>query len=148
MMFLLLTILSFIRFLYAFEPACTTCKFFIPHKSSPDLGLCNVFKEKIVNNVFMLKNFADHCRNDENLCGKSGFLYEPINEFEVNDNLLTEKREIISNLCCGELNEQKDIEELEQLEKDFIDIYQKMRSHNTKRIIKTTKDLYKLFKKK
>ena len=148
MMFLLLTILSFIRFLYAFEPACTTCKFFIPHKSSPELGLCNVFKEKIVNNVFMLKNFADHCRNNEDLCGKSGFLYESKDILSNDTNLLSEKKEIISNLCCGELNERKDIEELERLEMEFVDIYQKMRSHNTKRIFKTTKDLYKLLKKK
>jgi len=147
MMNILFVIILLIKLSYGFEPSCSSCKFFISHKSNPELGLCNVFKEKTVNNVFMLKNFAEHCRNDENLCGKSGFLYEPIHNFQDYDSLIHEKNEIINNTCCGEINENKDIEELEKLEKEFVDIYQKMRSYNTKRIIKTTKDIYKLMKK-
>ena len=38
-------------------------------------------------------------------------------------------------------------DELEELEKEFFELFQKMRKHNTKRIYKTSKDLYKLFKK-
>jgi hypothetical protein len=138
-----LLILSFIGIIYSFEPSCTTCKFFIPHQSNPDLGLCNVFKEKSIDDINLIKNFATHCRKDENLCGKSGFLYEKKDEV-----LLDEKKEMIENLCCGEVNEKYDIDELEKLEKDIVEIYQRIRLHNTKKIYKTTRDLYKLFKKK
>jgi len=138
-----LLILSFIGVIYGFEPSCLTCKFFIPHQSNPELGLCNVFKKTSIDNSNLLKNFATNCRNDENLCGKSGIFYE-----KIDDELLNEKKEIISNLCCGELNEKDDIDELEKLEKDIVEIYQRIRLHNTKKIYKTTKDLYRLFKKK
>jgi len=139
-----LLILSFIGLIYGFEPSCSTCKFFIPHQTNADLGLCNVFKETSINNN-LLKNFAIHCRNDEKLCGKSGFLYEQKDE---NEDLLNQKKEMINNLCCGEVNEKEDIDDLESLERELVDIYQKMRVHNTKRLYKTTKDLYKLFRKK
>jgi hypothetical protein len=134
-------ILSFISLIYGFEPLCSSCKFFIPHQSNPELGLCDVLKEKSINDINLLKNFAVDYRNNENICGKSGFLYE-------DSELVNEKKEIIDNLCCGEVNEISEIHELERLEKDLVEIYQKMRLHNTKRIYKTTKDLYKLFKKK
>jgi len=139
-----LLILSFIGVIYGFEPSCSTCKFFIPHQNNPNLGLCNVFKERFINDS-LLKNFATHCRNDEKLCGKSGFLYE---EQKKDEDLLDDKKEMIDNLCCGEVNEKSDIEELEKLEKEFVEIYQKMRLNNTRRFYKTTKDLYKLFKNK
>jgi hypothetical protein len=51
----------------------------------------------------------------------------------------------LNNRCCGEVNEQY---EIEQLEKDFFDLYQKIKRFNTKKIDKTTRDIYKLFKKK
>jgi hypothetical protein len=70
-----LLILSFIGTIYGFEQLCSNCKFFIPHQYNSDLGLCNIFKEKSINNN-LIKNFAIHCRNNETLCGKSGFLYE------------------------------------------------------------------------
>lgn len=65
--------------------------------------------------------------------------------FSNNDNKdLKEEFEHLSNQCCGEVNE---TDELEQLERDFFEIYQKMKKYNKKRIIQTTRDLYKLFKK-
>jgi hypothetical protein len=50
-------------------------------------------------------------------------------------------------MCSVEFTNEDDLKELEKIEKDVLDIFQRMRKHNTKRIYKTTKDLYKLFKK-
>lgn len=112
-----------------FEPSCLTCKHFIPNKANPEYGLCNMFQDVVYNRdeKNYVKNFAVHCRNNESQCGKSGFLYEPINNCKV----------------CSD----NDLKELEQLEKDFVDVFQKMRRHNTKMIYRTPRELYKLFKK-
>ena len=99
------------------------------------------------------------------MCGKSGFLFEEINSkninnnedikinsdnFEKENNSLKENEIIewfdeLNNRCCGEVNEQY---EIEQLERDFLELFQKIKRFNTKRVYKTTKDLYKLFKRK
>ena len=104
--------------------------------------------------------YSMHCRNNENMCGKSGFLFEEKynneNMEENNNNLdiesdINKEKEIadrldeLNNRCCGEVNEQY---EIEQLERDFFDLFQKIKRFNTKRIYKTTRDIYKLFKKK
>ena len=156
-MFILYLFVTLIQLIIAFEPSCTTCKFFIPHETnnSPDLGLCTFFKDKVYydnGNEVLIGNLAIHCRKNENLCGKSGFLYEPINDInnknDKNDNEIFEKYENVKNLCCGEFTDKKDLDELEKLEKDMLEIFQKMRKHNTMRVYKNSKDLYKLFKKK
>jgi hypothetical protein len=83
-----------------------------------ELGLCNMFPDAIYNNGkrVLIKNLAIHCRNDENLCGKKGYLHESINK--NNDNIS---------------------KELNYLEKEFSDIFQQMKKHNTKRVYKTQK---------
>jgi hypothetical protein len=97
----------------------------------------------------IVHNFAAHCRNDENLCGKNGFLYEyndedskDVSENE-NENNYKELNEL-NNRCCGEVNEK---DEIEELERDFFEIFQRIKKYNKKRIYNTTKDLYKLFKR-
>lgn len=136
--------LSFISFIYAFEPCCSSCKFFIPHNSNIEFGLCKMFSDKVYKGKEerIIYNMAAHCRSNENLCGNPGFLYESNDSDKI-----TEKIQIIENFCSGEINEEKDIEELEKLEKELIDVFQKIRKHNTKRVYKTTKELYKLFKR-
>ena len=81
--------LPILYFIYLYEicaekKLCINCKNFIPHKNNKlsTLGLCKVFGNKINNTTFnknkIIYNFADHCRNDENLCGKDASLYESI----------------------------------------------------------------------
>jgi hypothetical protein len=137
-----LLLFSLIGYVFSFEPSCYSCKFYIPHKSNPDLGLCKVFRDYVNLNHkdVLVNNLAVHCRNNENLCGKAGFLYES-NEIEKN---ISDDYEELKNRCCGEVNE---TEEIEALEREFFEVFQKIRNHNKKRIYKTTKDLYKLFKK-
>lgn len=129
--------------IYAFEPSCHTCKFYIPHKTNSQLGLCDLFRERGLGGV-LLKNLATHCRNDENLCGKSGFLYESID----GNKKVIDVAEQLGNMCCGEVNEKNEIEEYENMERELFDILQKIKKHNTKRIYKTSLELYKLFKRK
>lgn len=135
---------SLICFVYAYEPSCTNCRYFIPNKLKPDLGLCNMFQDTIYHNngEKLVKNLAIHCRGNENLCGKSGFLFEPIQNSK-----LVDKYEYIQSLSCGEFIDQKDLDELEEIERDLMDVFQKMRKHNTKMMYKTPREIYKLFKR-
>jgi hypothetical protein len=134
---------SLISAIHAFEPSCTSCKFFIPHKSNIELGLCKMFQDRVYNDK-LVKNLAIHCRNNEDLCGKEGFLYE------LNDDLnnTIERYENVEKMCYGELTEMHDLKELEELEKEMLEIFQKMRKHNKKRVYKTANDIYKIIKNK
>jgi len=145
-------LVSLLQIVSSLVPPCETCKNFIPNKIKPDLGFCNMFKDINYNKgeETLIYNFAIHCRNNENMCGKNGYLYENSdnnsNEFNTkNKEVLVDKFDELNNRCCGEVNEK---DELEQLERDFFELYQKMKRYNTKRVYKTTRELYKLFKNK
>jgi hypothetical protein len=99
-----------------------------------------MFEDKIYDKTkeHTIKNFAVYCRNNENLCGKSGILYTAINQ-------KFEKYEYIKSLCNGEYSDVKDLEELEKLEKELVDTFQKMRKHNTNTLYKTTKKIMNKF---
>ncbi len=155
-----LLLFSLLNIIIAFEPSCTSCKFYIPNKKEHlELGLCKMFTTNVSpkgSTIEPLPNFAIHCRNNENLCGKAGFLYEKAEYNDENSKIEPDpesgfEREIINeyedlkNRCCGEVNED---DELEQLERDFFEVFQKIKKHNRKRIYKTSQELYKLFKKK
>jgi hypothetical protein len=147
-MLFFITIITIFSGVYAYNPSCSSCKNFIPYYlGNQDLGLCKMFKNISYNKGVekIMNNYATHCRNDENLCGNSGYLYEPIADYDKN---FLKQQEIdfneLNNRCCGEVNEK---DEIDQLEKDFFEIYQKIKNHNKKKIYKTTKDLYKLFKR-
>ena len=174
---LFITIISSVFIsMFALEHSCTSCKHFIPNnRGDVDLGLCRMFRNTCYHRgkEYNLPNYAIHCRDNENLCGKSGFLYESIDDNVILDtnldtnmetnldkekNLLEHKKleqqkleqqiqnELIelNNRCCGEVNE---TDEIEQLEKEFFEVFQKIKKHNKKRIYKTNKDLFSLFKR-
>lgn len=133
--YLLITFLALIK---AYEPPCFTCKHFIPNIYNPHLSLCNMFKDRIGKNDVLIKNFAIHCRSCEDLCGKSGFLHE---DMDILNNI-----EELKENCSSEFTDEKDLEELEKLEKELVDVFQRMRKHNTKKkIYKTSKDLFTPF---
>ena len=138
-----LLLFSFITICFAYEPSCNSCKFYIPHKTNIDYGLCEMFKNEVYlnNKRTLINNLASHCRSNENLCGKEGFLYE---KQDADEKQFLDEYEELKNRCCGEVNE---TDEIEQLEKEFFEVFQKIKKHNKKRIYKTTQELYKLFKK-
>jgi hypothetical protein len=70
-------------------------------------------------------------------------MHEPYDEITKKN--FSDDFEELNNRCCGEVNE---IDEIEELERDFFELFQKIKKHNTKIIYNSTKDLYKLFKKK
>jgi hypothetical protein len=133
----------------AFEPACSTCKYFIRHnRDIEELGLCKMFTNICYdnnNNKFTMQNFAQHCRNDENLCGNQGYLYEHKDSESKKAEMELQKELIeLNNRCCGEVNEK---DEIEELEKDFFDIFQKIKKHNKRKIYRTSQEIFKLFKR-
>jgi hypothetical protein len=83
----MIIIIPILFFIYLYEICgeskhCINCKNFIPYKNNKisSLGLCKIFGNKIKNGNKneIVYNFADHCRNDENLCGKDALLHESI----------------------------------------------------------------------
>lgn len=132
---------------HAFNPPCSTCKYFMPSSIKNDLSLCSKFQDNfyINNQVKMINHLAINCRNIEHLCGKTGLFHETM------DQDLTKKYsnyEYLKSLSCGEFIEKNDLNELDKIEKELLEIFQKMRKHNTKRIYRTTKELYDLIKNK
>ena len=146
-----LIIFTFISITFAFDvPSCSSCKWFIPNnKGNPDLGLCKMFRYTYIHKgtEMIQHDFSTHCRSSEKLCGKTGYLYEAL---DGNNNEAIYEKEIINdyeelnNKCCGEVNE---TDEIEQLEKDFFEIFQRIKRHNKKTIYSASKDFYKLFKR-
>lgn len=151
MMTIVYLLIVLLNTVYSFTPSCSTCKFFIPNNDKPDLGLCNMFQDKLYNkdNDVLVNNLAVHCRRDENLCGESGFLYDS-NKTNQNEEVKEhmENYEYIKSVCSGEFVEEDDLTKLEQLETDMVVAFQKMRRHNKKIIYKNVKNIYKFLHKK
>lgn len=122
-----LILFSLFNMLLALEKPCRNCKFYIPTIGNNDLGLCKIFKEKpyLYKNI-AIHNFAIHCRNNENLCGKDGIFFEPninyINDYHVNS---------VSNSVSN-----NDDEEVEQIKKELYEVFQKIKKYNKKEFIK------------
>ena len=128
------------------KPSCQTCKFFIPNKINDNLGQCTMFQDTVYDDkqqVTLQKNLAIHCRNDENLCGKSGYLYEPIENHEYAKKF--KNYQYIKKLCGDDFVNETNLDELERIERDLIDVFQKMRRHNLRAIYNTPKSISKLF---
>ena len=141
-------LLAIVNYSISFNPSCSSCKWFIPHKKeNNDYGLCGFYKNKynIKGDDIIIYEFATHCRNNESLCGEKGYMYEPNDaNYQETTSELKKQYEELANRCCGEVNETN---EIEQLERDMFEIMQKIKRHNTKYIYKTSRDLYKLFKR-
>lgn len=147
MMNIIYLLIVLLTSVYSLKPSCSTCKFFIPNNDKPELGLCNMFQDKVYNkeNNILVNNLAIHCRRDEKLCGESGFLYESDKTAQSEH---MENYEYIKNVCSGEFVEDDDLTKLEQLEIDMVSVFQKMRRHNKKIIYNNAKNMYKLIKKR
>jgi hypothetical protein len=60
---------------------CENCKWFIKNTNDNSMGLCKLFTTNHnINNVNKITyNFAKHCRDNDFLCGKNGWLFDDIN---------------------------------------------------------------------
>jgi hypothetical protein len=137
-----LLVFSLLTIVLAYDPLCLTCKFYIPHNTNPELGTCKRFKDFAFNNnkYTLVNKLAVNCRINEELCGKDGNAHQAT----FLNKQITDQYEELTNRCCGEVNE---TDEIEQLEREFFDVLQKIKKHNKRQMYKTTKDLYKLFRR-
>ena len=109
--------------LYAFENniiSCKTCKWFIKNNNGIDNdNLCGAFSKTTFreNEKILTYEYANNCRNKENLCGKIGKLYkeklnkeklnkEKMNNLQHRSLLLYEYYRFISN------NDDKDVDNI------------------------------------
>lgn len=102
-------------------PLCSSCRWFMPSIMGTQYGLCKLYKYKSKKNE-VIYEFAEFCRNDENMCGKEGLLYDKKSSNKFN--LKTEDDEYIdeifdkyyelNNRGCGEVNENSELEEIEE----------------------------------
>jgi len=163
------TILLFlyIQYCLAFninKPTCSSCKWFIPSKNKQDdYGFCKIYKNKYEYNgkLIQIYEYAKHCRENSDMCGEEGFLYEPIKKYEIPDTDVSdvtkmsdsedsqENKEIeclfeeYINKCCGEICEKDDLIELE---KDYINLVKKIKDLNKKNLKKLNKNIYNFFR--
>jgi hypothetical protein len=131
-----LLLLYLINNVYSFEPPCTTCKFFIPNTLNTNLGLCRLFQENIYddnNKEYIVNNVALQCRNNQILCGKEGKLHQSVNTKFKN-------YEYIRRITNDEYEYEKDWKNLENTEKELVEIFKQMRKDN---IYRKTKDFMK-----
>lgn len=104
------------------------------------------------NRGFLNKKRVINCKQNDELY-KSDLYYDTKMDIKKKDikkkvdieNKIKEYKEV-ENGCVFDFTSKEDLKELEEIEKDMLDIFQRMREHNTKRIYKTTKELLKLFK--
>jgi len=107
-----LLLFSIINYIIAYNPSCVYCKW-LPvnnkvNNKVDDLDLCKVG----ICNI--------HCRKVDL---KSDLKSDSLLDMEIYDEI-----DALNNRCCGEVNETDDIE---QLENDFVDIFQKIKKYNT-----------------
>ena len=101
---------------------CSTCKWYFPNTVRSEYGLCTLFKEKVVvyGKERVISNFAQHCRNNEALCGVEGQFHEYEKQF-INV-------ESVSDIS----NEYWD--EMEKFTKEGLELLFKVQKFNTKKI--------------
>jgi len=137
------------------KPSCKTCKWFIPGNNvkNPDYGLCKMFKNtyQCDGNESIMYDFAVHCRNNEKLCGKKGYLYEDKTKNQDEDedkkeiSKIADEYEELKNRCCGEVNE---IDEIDEIEREFLLLFQRLKKYKRNQIETFAKTLYEIFKDK
>jgi hypothetical protein len=146
--------------------SCKTCKWFIPNNNRQEYGLCSLFKERIyiADQERLINNFAKHCRNNELLCGKEGLMHEEFTSVVT----IQEKLQQFGNrydayidnlnqatVGHGEVNEKSDIDELNNLDKEFaslskeaLELFMKVKRYNKKKISIKLDSINYLFPKK
>jgi hypothetical protein len=153
---IMLNIFIYINACKIIPPSCNSCKHFVPNIKGNDFdnyGLCKIFKNVFYCNgdKLTIYDFAMHCRNNENQCGKNGYLYQHFSEKNIIDydntgeeikNLINQYNNINNDLS-GEIIEKYEIEELE---KELLSIFQKLRKFNKNQLEKFGKSFYKNYK--
>ena len=102
------------------------------HELDEDYKILNNEEYKNHHVCYTHDEYKKYIKNNNKLCSPSGGEQNNIEELKEN--------------CSSEFTDEKDLEELEKLEKELVDVFQRMRKHNTKKnIYKTSKDLFTPF---
>ena len=106
---------------YSYNPSCNSCKWFIVNKkNNDDYGLCGFYKNSypLLDSNITIYEFASHCRDNESMCGKQGYMHEHVDVIPISD--LSKKYKEIVNQCY-----------IEQLEREMFEIMEKIKKHET-----------------
>ena len=144
MLFFITIIITFSS-IVAYNPSCISYKHFIPYYlGNQDFSLCKMFKNISYNQGVkkIMHNYAIHYENDANLHGKSCYLHCKscylhckscyLHDVDYNNKIIKQLEldfNELNNRCCGEVNEK---DEIEQLEKDFLEIFLEIINCNNK----------------
>jgi len=131
------------------NPSCLKCKWFIPNKMGiDDYGLCRMHSNiyKMPNNMeFTVYEFAKHCRDNQNMCSKYGYLYEDNNNgIEIDNSVFThfvkkeEKKDINNKMCNDKMYNDKMCNDKTNNDKTNInnDNYYYPKDEDTKKILR------------
>jgi hypothetical protein len=98
---------------YTSSKSCINCRWFQngPNYNPIKYGKCEMFGKKINNNI--LYEYADHCRNNNYMCGNNGILYENKNSrimYYTNKLFKYDKKlNELNNQEFGEVTEKKEL---------------------------------------
>ena len=56
---------------------CHSCKWFVSNGQYPKCAFWETNYDVLGGKIF-IQEYAEHCRKNENLCGKEGYMHEPI----------------------------------------------------------------------
>ena len=112
--FFIIITLAFALKLNNNKKLCINCKWFIPNKdpNMKEYGLCKIYKNVVPdkNGERIIYDYAVHCRINENMCGETGYMFDP-----VNNDLVDEKIKMLQKQY-DELNERFSVEIMEKTE--------------------------------
>ena len=112
--FFIIITLAFALKLNNNKKLCINCKWFIPNKdpNMKEYGLCKIYKNVVPdkNGERIIYDYAVHCRINENMCGETGYMFDP-----VNNDLVDEKIKMLQK-HYEELNERFSVEIMEKSE--------------------------------
>jgi hypothetical protein len=107
---------------------CINCKWFIPNNNPEmkDYGTCKIFKNVLqdTSGEKIIYDYASHCRINEDMCGKTGYLFEPSNETALDE--LNEKMKVLQTKYDEAVDrfsvEILENEEIKEIESDIREI--------------------------
>jgi hypothetical protein len=110
---------------------CINCKWFIPNKdpNMKDYGLCKIYKNVLPdkNGERIIYDYAIHCRINENMCGETGYMFDPLNDDLVDEKIKNFQKQY------DELNERFSVEimeksEIKEIEGEMIHLLQEIQN--------------------
>jgi hypothetical protein len=129
--FIIITLATALKLNNNNKKLCINCKWFIPNKdpNMKEYGLCKIYKNVLPdkNGERIIYDYAIHCRINENMCGESGYMFDPLNDDFVDDKIKNFQKQY------DELNERFSVEimeksEIKEIEGEMIHLLQEIQN--------------------